>query len=386
MKRTKATPVLDWFRTIAQGETLENELVRQFRRSGGKVVGVFDPETPVEILEAAGCMTFAFRSAGEGSTELADAYFKQIICEYTRMTFNQILDERYAFLDGAVFYNNCDHMRRIFDNWLLAQKDSPAYCFFYSPKKRADRAFPFYQAEIAKLVEKTEQRFDVKITPDKLAQAIREVNRTRKLVCQLYELRKGDEVYLDGAEMADVLTAVRSIPRQAANTMLEALVTELKAGDSFRPRHRLMYASHHADRSELMQVIEKEGDIIVVDSLAAGLQGSDVLVKEEGDPMDAILRHYFYEKAPQPRNGYTEDIRKERVLKLIEDYRVEGVVSARLAFCDLWAFEQFMMMGYLKDKGIRHLQLEVGYNLANEGQIRTRMQAFIESLPAKAQA
>jgi benzoyl-CoA reductase/2-hydroxyglutaryl-CoA dehydratase subunit BcrC/BadD/HgdB len=51
--------------------------------------------------------------------------------------------------------------------------------------------------------------------------------------------------------------------------------------------------------------------------------------------------------------------------------------------CDLWAFEQFMMRKNLEPAGIPLLELEVEYKLEGEGQIRTRVQAFVESILAK---
>jgi len=383
MKRTKATPVLDWFRKTAVD--IENDEVRQFQAAGGKVIGCLDPDTPLEILEAAGAMTYALRGTGTDGTELADAYFKQLTCEYTRAIFNQILGEEYKFLDGAVFYNNCDHQRRIFDNWIEFVKDSPAYSFFYLPKKRSESAYEFYRKEIAGLVAKTEARYGVKITPEKLLEAIRESNRTRRLVAALYDLRKGDDVYIDGAEIADVLMTIRSVPRKVGNDKLEALIAELKAGgETVRPKYRLMFATHHADRSDLSEVLESEDAMIVTDSLVAGVWTADVMIPEEGDPLENIMHFYFWDRTPMPRVFGTQDQRLEHYVRVMKEFNAQGIISARVAFCDLWAFEQFMLLDYLKEQGVPQLQLEVGYILTGEGQMRTRLQAFLESLPARA--
>ena len=138
MERTKPTPVLDWFKATAN--KLENDEVKQFKANGGKVVGMFYPDTPLELLEAAGCMGFSLRGNTADGTDLADAYFKNLTCEYTRATFNECLEGKYRFLDSAVWFNNCDHMRRIYDNWQACDKNSPAYHLFYFPKHRDERA------------------------------------------------------------------------------------------------------------------------------------------------------------------------------------------------------------------------------------------------------
>ena len=74
----------------------------------------------------------------------------------------------------------------------------------------------------------------------------------------------------------------------------------------------------------------------------------------------------------------------QEVLKLIDDYKVDGVISARLTMCDLWAFEQYMLTDVLEAHDIPHLALEVNYILDGLGQIRTRVQAFVENCPKRA--
>ena len=115
MVRSKTIPALEKAKQYAS--VICNPAIEAFRNAGGKVVGCFVPDTPVEILEAAGLMPFDMRGTGADGTEYADAYFRQLTCEFTRTTFNQIASGQYAFLDGAVLYNCCDHLRRIFDNW-----------------------------------------------------------------------------------------------------------------------------------------------------------------------------------------------------------------------------------------------------------------------------
>ena len=85
-----------------------------------------------------------------------------------------------------------------------------------------------------------------------------------------------------------------------------------------------------------------------------------------------------------PRVFNTQDERMNWYLEKIRDYRVDGVISARLTMCDLWAFEQFMLTKTLEAKGIPSMELEVNYLLDGVGQIHTRMQAFIENCPRRA--
>ncbi|WP_417149075.1 2-hydroxyacyl-CoA dehydratase [Parasutterella excrementihominis] len=48
--------------------------------------------------------------------------------------------------------------------------------------------------------------------------------------------------------------------------------------------------------------------------------------------------------------------------------------------CDLWAFEHFLMRKRLHENNVPFLELEVDYTPEGQGQIKTRVQAFVESL------
>ena len=382
MQRQKNLPALEKLQAAAK--TIKNPELDAFKAAGGKIVGCFTPETPVEILEAAGLLPFDMRGTGADGTEYSDAYFRQLTCDFVRSTFNQVLAGEYDFLDGAVLYNNCDHMRRIFDNWKTVA-GSPAYHLFYLPKKRDNAAFDLYREEIDKLIAATEKKFGVKITAEKLAAAVRESNKTRALIRELYEMRKAEAVKIDGAEMAAVLTAAGSLPRAKFNVLLTELISELKATDeSMTPRRRLMLVSGHANKPEFIEALESQGGLIVADLAADGFKNAAVDIEETGDPLEAICDFYFWKKPAMPRVLGTQDDRMQTLLKTVNDWKVDGVITARLTMCDLWAFEQYMMRDALEAAGIPCLELEVNYILDGLGQIRTRVQAFVENCPKRA--
>lgn len=381
MQRQKALPALQKAQAIAR--RILNPEVEAFKAAGGKVVGYFNPDTPVEVLEAAGLLPFDLRGTGADGTEYADAYFRQLTCEFTRTTFNQIISGEYAFLDGAVLYNTCDHLRRIYDNWKTLP-NSPAYFQMYLPKKRDDEAYLLYKEELAKLIAATEARFGVKITTEKLAAAIAESNKTRALIRELYALRTAEAVAIDGAEVAAVLAAGGSLPRASFNELLAELLSEIKAGgETVTPRRRLMLVSGHADKPEFVAALESQGALIVADAAPNGIQSAAVDIAATDDPLEAIADFYFWKKSPSVRLFGTQDERMAEVLKTVETYRVDGVISARLTMCDQWAFEQYMLASTLEAQDIPHLALEVNYILDGQGQIRTRVQAFVENCPKR---
>jgi benzoyl-CoA reductase/2-hydroxyglutaryl-CoA dehydratase subunit BcrC/BadD/HgdB len=65
---------------------------------------------------------------------------------------------------------------------------------------------------------------------------------------------------------------------------------------------------------------------------------------------------------------------------MIREFQVDGVVGERLSFCDQWGFAQYSIEADFKEDGIPYLSLEREYILSGVGQLRTRIQAFLETL------
>ena len=381
MNRTKPIAALEKAKKYAA--SLNNPSIEAFKAQGGKVVGTFDPEVPFEIFEAAGLLPVGLRGTGATSTEYADKYFKQLTCDFTRSMFNELVRGQYDFLDGAVVYNCCDHMRRIDDNWKLLPNPKNFH-FLYIPKRWDASTYPRFCDEIKALIKSVEETYGGGVTPEKLHGAIVESNKTKALIRELYALRKGESVYIDGTEVMSVLTAGESMPRAEFNALLAELIAELKAnGETVKPRRRLMLLSGHANTPELLAALESQGALIVIDDASNGLRMSAADIREDGDPLEALCDYYFNTKTPMPRAFGTQNRRFDAYMSLLDEYKADGVVSARITMCDLWAFEQYMLAELLRTKDVPSLELEINYLMDSVGQIRTRIQAFVENLPRR---
>ena len=379
--RTQSIPSLE--KLIAVAENFRNEYVLAAKKAGRKIVGIQYQEIPEEILTAAGCVPVLLRGTGATGTEHAEAYFRQLTCNYTRCTFDQIMQGRWDFLDGAVIFNSCDHMRRIYDNWKLVP-GNPLFSFVYAPKKRTPLAKKFWRESVKQFLADTEAKFGVKITAEKLAAAIKLHNETRRLQQQIYAMQTGKAVYLTGAELMAVMLAALSMPREDYNALLASLISELKAAnETMTPGVRLLYVGGHADSYEFFKALESKRAQIVVDAMGFGESACHALVREDGDPLEAVVDYYFDGKPFAPRHFGTAPQRMAHLQDLVDRYHVDGVIVARVNMCDVWAMEQYIVRQYLAGRDIPCLELEVNYLPDALGQTATRMQAFVESIEAR---
>lgn len=362
-------------------ETLVNPALQSWKEQGGKVVGYFCSYGPEEIITAAGLLPFRVRATGSTGTELADAYLSSINCSFCRHAFNMALQGEYDFVEGILWLNNCDHVRRIYDNWKRKVK-TPFVHMMSLPKKTTEVQVEWYRDEMANLKEAVEKHFGVAITDERLWEAIRLHNETRRLQRKLYDLRKGKNPPITGAETMAVIVAGTAMPKEQYNKMLTELLDELSQAEGHSDyRARLMIVGAILDDPAYIKVIEDQGGLVVTDSLCFGsrILWQDV---DEGvsDPLTALARYYIADKPSCPRMFGDQPRRSKFIRDMIKDFKVDGVIGERMIFCDLWIAEHYMLDKDLKEDNVPFLKLDREYLLAGVGQLRTRAQAFLESI------
>jgi benzoyl-CoA reductase subunit C len=367
----------------ATGSILNPE-VQAWKEQGGGVVGFFCSTVPEELFTAAGLLPFRMRGTGSTSTELSDAYFSSINCSFPRHTFNQALLGKYDFLDGLVCINSCDHVRRIYDNWIRALK-TPFVQVMSLPRKVGEPQIAWYTDELNILRGQLEEHFGVQISDERIREAIGLHNQIRDLQKQLYLLRKADRPPITGAETLAVMVAGTAMPKQRYKELLVELLDELRAKQGAGGhRARLMLLGGELDDPGYLRIIEEQGGLVVTDSSCFGSRLMWRPVDEaEPDPVRALARYYVHDRPSCPRMYGDQPRRIAFTREMAREFRVDGIIGERLLFCDQWVVENYMTDLDLKEDGIPFMALDREYVLSGEGQLRTRVQAFLERLEAK---
>ncbi len=362
-------------------QTLQNPYVKEWKGRGGRVMGYFCSAVPEELFTATGLLPFRMRATGSTGTELSDAYFSSINCSFPRHCFNMALKGEYDFLDGLVCINSCDHVRRIYDNWIRNLK-TPFVEVMSLPRKTHAPQVDWYTDEINICREALEKHFGVEITDNRLWEAIKLHNETRRLQKRLYELRKSKAPPVTGTEALIIMVAGTAMPKDKYNGMLKALLETLEQAEGISDyRARLMITGGELDDPEYIQIIEDQGGLVVTDSTCFGSRLMWRQVDEsQDDPVRALAKYYVFDRPTCPRSYGDQPRRIEFTREMIREFDVDGVIGERLLFCDQWMVEHYMTGFDLKEDGVPFLQLDREYILSGKGQLRTRVQAFLETL------
>lgn len=373
------------FETFAEvAGAIMNPAVREWRAQGKQVVGYFCSHMPTELLMAAGLLPYRMRGTGSDGTELSDAFFSSINCSFPRHTFNLALKGEYDFIDGLVCVSSCDHIRRVYDNW-KQNLNTPFLKIMSLPKKVGDPQVDWYREEINILRTELEQHFNVQISDQRLRDAIKLRNETRRLQRQLYALRKEKHPPINGAETLAVMVAGSAMPAEQYNPLLQSLLGDLQQANRNTGktdyRARLMIVGSELDDPDYVEVIEQQGGLVVTDSICYGTRTMWVDVDEQAaDPVEALARYYIQERPSCPRMNGDQPRRQKFLQDMIREFEVDGVIGERMLFCDFWCAEHYMNKMDLKEVGVPFLQLDREYITSGKGQLMTRIQAFLETM------
>jgi benzoyl-CoA reductase/2-hydroxyglutaryl-CoA dehydratase subunit BcrC/BadD/HgdB len=287
-----------------------------------------------------------------------------------------------TFLDGLLVTNSCDHIRRLFDIF-AAKEVAPFNHYLDVPHVNSEESFARLREQLRLLQAKLESFFGVTISREALSEAIELHNRTRLLLARASALRAEDPPRSTGSEALALSVASASMPKDRFNQLAERRLAELERGDpsSARSGPRLLVMGGSLDEPGYLEQIESMGALVVADQLCWGSKSFADLADEEIDPIDAIARRIL-EHLPCPRMLDQYPTRLAKLLEAVKQYRVDGIICERLKFCDLWGGEIEMLRRSLKQEaGIPLLVLERDYAAAGGvGQLRTRVQAFLETL------
>ena len=362
---------------------------REISATGKKLIGYVCSFVPLEIIYAAGCIPFRVRGDVHEPITRGDTLLETIVCPYYRSCFDLSVKGKYEFLSGLVIPHGCDSMVRSYSAWSYGLP----YSFFHFvniPSVCSESSFEFFHAELNTFRKSLEKFVGKAITDDDLAQAISACNENREKVRALYELRKPDPPQISGRELTMLLTVGASLPVGESTALFDQVLRAAgrREKSPLKPGPRILIDGACLDNIELIQIVEELGGNIVADTLCNGAR--DYLPKTDvkEDPLDGLSQRYLGKiNCPKTyrenRAGSFEGDAASRfgdIGTYAREFNVDGVILYVYKYCDPFGFEVPARKAYLKSIQVPLLCLEDVYSAGTIGQLRTRIQAFLEMI------
>jgi benzoyl-CoA reductase/2-hydroxyglutaryl-CoA dehydratase subunit BcrC/BadD/HgdB len=362
----------------------ESVAVKEWKASGGQVMGWFNPYVPEEILHAAGMLPFEVTGDNEPvQMQGAEAYIYSNSCSKIRTCWQLQLDGKYSFLDGLVSSSMCDQDKRLHSVWEYYKK-LPYMDILYAPRKRDEEAVQLYLADLEDFRDRLSLYRWHRVPAADIATSIQVYNRSRELMRQLYELRKGDRPPVTGAEALEMSKAAARMPRERFNELMEQLLAEIqRSGREIKKARRLMVIGSDLHNANQMAALESLDAVVVVDEMDIGIRRASGQVDTKLPPMEALARYYVLGR-PVDKHNWMSDGRLEFIGDLTEQYKVDGIVSQDVRFCTYNGWDKWDLKKQMQARGIPILEIDLEYGHPAGAQVKIRAEAFMEVLEGRA--
>jgi len=348
------------------------------RKTGGKVVGYFCTYVPEEILYAAGVLPVRILGSHEPQ-DVTEPHIFGMFCPFCRDCLAQGLKGRYDYLDGIVIAQSCLHIRQAFTSWKMHIPVDFSYYLPMPNNVQSKRALPYLTGELVAFKDTLEQWIGRAITDEDLSKGIEIMNKSRKLTRELYDWRKQANPSLTGLEAMYTVVSSQMVDKRDYNEALQKVLEKLPQrqlkNDS---KVRLMILGSEDDDTVFVEMVESLGAIFVVDDHCTGSRYFWNEVTLNQNPLEAIAARYVA-RVPCPSKDWPERTRIDHILKLAQDWNVQGAVVIQQKFCDPHELDIPAIIENLKQSGVpaQFLELDVTVPV---GQFKTRVEAFLEML------
>lgn len=361
---------------------------KDLHAAGKKIIGYLSALGPVEIMTAAGVVPFRLKGNVSEAITKGDAYMETIVCPFVRNVFDAAIKGKYDFLDGIVLPHQCDSIDRTTDIWSDNLK-LPYFHFLNVPHVTDAPSVEFMKGILRIFMGTLEKFVGNTISDAALAQAVKAHNENRRLMRDLYALRKTNPPLVSGSEMMKVLVAAMSLPVEESSALIEGVTKEVKqrAVGTSGKKKRIMIIGDQIDDVAIVDAIEGTDALLVMDDFSIGSKMYFADVDVTTDPVQGIAERYLRKlKIPTTFVGegdtYEENLeaRFGHLRQYIREFNIEGAILFIYKYCDPYGFEVPVMKSYIESMGVPVLYLEDEYSTSALPRMKTRIEAFLEMI------
>lgn len=385
---------LYYFENLLQ--EVDNDLVRQAGERGQIGIGITCYQIPEVLCNLPGCFSVRLRAPRTGGMEMGTYYMTSLTCEYCRAMLERALEGGYQFLDCLITPASCSQLADCMENIEVMKLCTKEHFFVQhvdTPMK-SDENGVNYMIKMCRLrvLDKLHEVYGIDTSDEALINAVHLHNQICDLITAIGNFRKEENPRITGYEFAVLCLASYCCPKDLILSKLQETYEELKTREpdvDYRKKYRarVLIAGSELDDPDLIHLIEEAGALVVADRYCFGsLPGRNrINLNEQEDILTQICRQTVME-CQCPRYMNTERIqeRKDYVDRLAKEYHADGIIYQQMKFCNFWGYERAAASHILReDYGWPVLSVDHPYVTGVSGQMRTRVQAFVESIEIK---
>ena len=375
-------------------QNADNDLVKQAAADGDLAMGYTCYHIPEPILNVGNCFSVRLRAPNTGSLDIATYYMSNYTCEFARALVERGIEGGYQFLDAMIGVDACSMMNRAMEHFEILQvNDKPNFFVTHAdiPFKITDYTLEAYTKQMRiRVLQVMHEKYGVDVSDEALRKAVEEHNEVCRILSEIGDLRKLPNPPVTGYEFHVLNLVSYTCPKRLILPYLRETLEEIRSRvPDANPwyRARVAIVGSEIDDPSLTKLIEGCGAFVVSDRYCFGsTPGREIVeLNDTEDVLTQICLQYM-QRSECARWIADEKVaqRRETADRLAREFGAEGIIYEQMKYCDYWGFERALVSHIMaEEKHWPVLSIDRLYNNGNSGQLRTRVQAFVESLEIK---
>jgi benzoyl-CoA reductase/2-hydroxyglutaryl-CoA dehydratase subunit BcrC/BadD/HgdB len=402
MKKTSPNrpEIMQYFDEMANLFGQREKEIKELQDQGKKVIGYLCMFAPVELILAADAIPVRVGSGWYDPAKQGDKIVPVEVCPIVRSTIGTKMIGLSPFLEMSDVIINpptCDGMTKLGE--ILS--DQKSIWTLSAPRIKDDpQSLIFWKEEIKAMKKKIEGLTGVKITAKRLRAAIELRQKASLAFRRLQDVRKISPVIMgrDAMLVSQTITW-DDTQRWTEKTMMlcDELERRVKqeewACSPSNPRVMItgtpMFWPDNWKIPHLVEEAKPQG-LIAADELCSGdrILYDPVGVDEwtGSDMLSAVAEKYLMASTcPCFTSADGNEDRINWLLDRIKEFKIDGVIYYTVRGCMLYAMEYARVKRILDKMNVPIYYLDTEYTREDVGQIKTRIEAFMEMLDTRVQ-
>ncbi|HOV90742.1 MAG TPA: 2-hydroxyacyl-CoA dehydratase family protein [Syntrophorhabdaceae bacterium] len=347
------------------------------KEKGKKVVGSTIADVPEEVIYAFGFLPVALVGTDK-PLKKAPSRLPDNACSLARSNLELVLSYEGDLFDGFVLPQVCDTTQHLSDIWRISFPDKYVECFLAPRQVDRPSARYWVKEEIERLIESMSKWTGRNITDNDLKRAISLYNENKRLLKEIYDIKKKNPETITNKEFFSLVKLSMQVDKEEINKSLKKIKENLKPknGEGYMD---IVLAGITCDPPEVYDLFDEIKLNVIADTLVTGSRYVDGIVSEDGNPIDALVdrhmnRNFF---SPIHDNVYRNF---EEIKELYKENNAKAVVYIHIEFCESQEYDYPDLKNMMRKEGIPMHALDTEYQTVSLSHLRTRLQAFFESL------
>ena len=377
-------------------EDANNELVRRAEAEGDLAIGYTCFHAPEVLLNLGNCFSVRLRAPHTNSMELATYYMANNSCEFSRALLERALEGNYSFLHAMAGVDVCEANNRAIENMEIMHmqgedKEKFFYCNLDIPYSDDEDCVEHIREQVSrKILKPLGENYGVDTSDAAIRAAVREHNEVCRILTEIGELRKLDIPPITGYEFAVLVLVSYTCPKRLILPLLRETLEEIRTRQvdpEKNYRVRVAVVGSEIDDPNLIKLIESCGALVVADRFCYGsFPGrQEIALTQQEDALTQVCRWYLQNtECPRQSALHRVKYRNDHVAQLVREFKADGAIYEQMKFCTYWSYERVIANQIMpREYGIQILSIDRPYIVGQSGQLRTRVQAFVESIEMK---